>query len=78
MTDWMLDQMCQIHGVDWLLEPDDESGEMVWRTKDGQVLRPGDMTEAHLKNALALCLRKENYEWVAVFATELHFRAEIR
>ena len=45
-----------------------------WGTKDGRILNIADMTDSHLRNAMALCERRGNTNKVREFKQEIERR----
>lgn len=50
-------------------------GGEVWRTKTGVEIPVTDMTDSHLENALALCIRMGRYREMVMLAEELERRS---
>lgn len=47
---------------------------MLWKTRSGELISLSRMTEAHLNNALRMCIRTERWWAVKLLAAELDRR----
>lgn len=62
--------------LEWSIQESARKG--IWTTKDGRQMHVSEMTDSHLRNAIAF-LEKQNYEdvympWIEVMEAELERR----